>query len=178
MCRGIHKRISILESYTPMNMQTHSSYLFRETWRITRRPLIVVMNVPIRKTDLTRAERTWDGEAYLGHCITRQTKKERRGISKRGRELEAKGASNRALFKDLKERRFDVLVNTFGINLPVDPSPKSGITRMRERGRHHHCQRCRKSLIFHALYRGARRHWLFTVNIYFVDASINTSQLI
>lgn len=122
MCRDIRKRISILE--TPMNMQTHSSYLFRETWRIARRLLIVVMNVPIRKTDLTRAGRTWDGEAYLGHCIARQTKKERREISKRGRELEAKGASDRALFKDLKERRFDVLVNTYGVNLLADPSRK------------------------------------------------------
>lgn len=74
--------------------------------------------------------------------------------SRGGRELEAKGASDLALFKDLKEQRFDGLVNTFGVNLSTDPSRKSGITRMRGRGRHHHCQRCRKSLIFHALYRG------------------------
>jgi len=84
-----------------------------------------------------------------------------------GQELEAKSASDRALFKDLKERRFDVLVNTFDVNLPADPSRKFGITRMREHGRHHHCQQYRKSLIFHALYRGTCRHWLFMVNVFF-----------
>lgn len=128
-----------------LNMQTQFSYLFRETWRIARRSLIVVMNVPIRKTDLTRAKRTWDGEAYWGHCSARRTK-ERNGASRRPRTW---GASDHALFKDLKERRFDVLVNTFGVNLTADPSrKKSGITRMRGRGRHHHCQRYRKSLDF------------------------------
>ena len=104
-----------------LNMQIQFSYLFRETWRIARRPLIVVMNVPIRKTDLTHAKRTWDSKAYLGHCSAWQTKKERNGVSKRPRTW---GASDHALFKDLKERRFDVLVNTFDVNLPVDPSRK------------------------------------------------------
>lgn len=116
------------------------------------------------------ARHIWNIESH-----DKQRRKEEKSWG--GRELEAKGASDRALFKDLKERRFDLLVNTFGVNLPADPSRKSGITRMRGRGRHHHCQRSRKSLIFHALYRGARRHRLFMLNIFFLDQSINISKL-
>lgn len=85
----------------------------------SQRPLIVVMNVPIRKTSTDG----WGKSIYPRRCIARTMNREREDLEK-AMNCEERRLRSRALFKDLKVAIRRARKYTVDVNLPAVVPPR------------------------------------------------------
>lgn len=143
---NIHSRryANSLVLFIPRNATNHMS-------------LIIVMNMQIKKINLTRAgrrdaaQRIWYSTLHMTNEKERERERQK-GSLYRERRAGKKGALAIACYLKISKQRFDAPVNTFDVNLPAAPYENPESPACGDACGHHLCQQCRKSLIFHAFY--------------------------